>query len=585
MDLLDRKDNMETGALETSFPRWYDRQAFARHNLMQFVKRFVDAYKVLDPHALTGFEGTGGFGDDYDAMLSINEFYGPYPSIGDDIIRSAAPREMVRSNWMGYSKTGDALSDAGWRMMMKGMDTNWFWMWSGIGSWRGYLRPTLDFWPATADLAEEMRPIHRGLGDLVINSEMAHSGIALFYSVPSALGHRFEGGREFIATQAAHEAWTQLTYDLGLDFRYVTSAMVREGALEGDEFKVLLLPTAPAISPAEAEAIRGFVEAGGTVIADVRPALYDGHCKPVMPGGLDDLFGIERTGRGKAHTAAVDLRASLEGRSVNVSLLEARVDEDVRAGAAQALGQVGETPVMLVNSVGRGRAVLLNFQFAMPGAHAPETARVRQLLRFLYDVTGVEARVRVTDPRGGPLPLTETRVWENGEGTVFGLWRQMESKWFGPTTGTIGGAPVAARIELPAARHVYDLRAGRYLGSVSRIDTRLNWGRASFYCALPYEIPAPTVAVSEETPEPGEAVTVTLRLPVPRGSTAKHALWVEVTDPEGGKSFWGQRVLLLEDRPVRVRFPVAHNDVPGRWLVTATELFSGRSGQAGWTVR
>lgn len=584
VDLLDRTDNMETGALATSFPRWYDRQAFARYNLMQFVRRFVDAYKELDPHALTGFEGTGGFGDDYDAMLSMMEFYGPYPSIGDDIVRSAAPREMVRSNWMGYSKTGDALSDAGWRMLMKGMDTNWFWMWSGIGAWRGYLRPTLDFWPATEDLAEEMRPIHRGLGDLVINSEMTHNGIAIFYSVPSALGHRFEGGREFIATQATHEAWVQLTYDLGLDLRYVTSAMVTDGALEGDEFKVLLLPSAPAISPAEAQAIRDFVEAGGTVIADVRPALYDGHCKPVMPGALDDLFGIERTGRGKAHTDTVNLRASLDAHGVNLSLPEARVDEDVRAGAADALAQVGETPVMLVNSVGQGRAILLNFQFSTPGDHAPETARVRELLRFLYDAAGVEAGVRVSAPRGGPLPRTETRVWRNGDATVFGLWRQMEMKWFGPTEGTIGGPPVPARIELPAPQHVYDLRAGRYLGQVSRIDTRLRWGRASFFTALPYEIPAPTVAVSEETPAPGEAVTVTLRLPVPRGSTARHALWVEVTDPEGDKPFWGQQVVLLQEgRPARVRFAVAHNDVPGRWLVTATELFSGRSAQAGWT--
>ncbi len=192
VDLLDHNDNMETAALKTCYPRWYDRQAFARYNLMQFSGRFVKAYKQLDPQAKTGFEGTGRFGDDYDAILGINGFYGPYPSIGDDIIRSAAPRELVRSNWMGYSKTGDALSDAAWRMVMKGMDSIWYWMWSGIGSYRGYLRPTLDFWPATADLAEEMRPVRQGLGDLLLRSEMTHSGIAIFYSLPSALSSKLE---------------------------------------------------------------------------------------------------------------------------------------------------------------------------------------------------------------------------------------------------------------------------------------------------------------------------------------------------------------------------------------------------------
>ena len=39
---------------------------------------------------------------------------------------------------------------------MKGMDGIWYWMWTGIGSWRGYLRPTLDYWPAIEDLAQEI---------------------------------------------------------------------------------------------------------------------------------------------------------------------------------------------------------------------------------------------------------------------------------------------------------------------------------------------------------------------------------------------------------------------------------------------
>jgi len=174
VDLLDRKDNMETAAIKTSPARWFDRQAFARVNLMQFSGRFVAAYRRLDPQSLTGFEGTGTFGDDYDAILGVNTFYGPYPSIGDDLVRSAAPRELVRSNWMGYSKTADALSDAAWRMVVKGVDSVWYWMWDGMGNWRGYLRPTLDFWPATAEVTEEMRPVRRGLGDLLLQSKMLH---------------------------------------------------------------------------------------------------------------------------------------------------------------------------------------------------------------------------------------------------------------------------------------------------------------------------------------------------------------------------------------------------------------------------
>ncbi len=584
VDLLDHSDNMEAAAKKTCFPRWYDRQAFARYNLMQFSGRFVEAYHRLDPRAKTGFEGTGRFGEDYDAILGINGFYGPSPSIGDDIVRSAAPREMVRSNWMGYSKTGDALSDAAWRMVMKGMDSIWFWMWSGIGSYRGYLRPTLDLWPATVDLAEEMRPVRQGLGDLLLRSEMTHSGIAIFYSVPSALSSQLENSGEFVSCEASHGIWTQLTYDLGLDFRYLTSDMLKRGLLDTAEFRVLLLPMTQAISPDEAALIRGFVEQGGTVIADVRPAIYDGHCRPVMPGLLDDLFGIARTGRGAAAEGAVRLSGSPAGQSLDLRLPKVRLDTEVEAAAADALGSAEETPAFFVNSVGEGQAILLNFQLITASPQEAESAAARRLLQLLYDVAGVRGVIDFASPSGEPLPVTETRVWRNGDALVFGMWRRMENAWFNPKTGTTGGEPVAARATLPAAMHVYDLRAGRYLGSVERLDTRLLWGRASFFLALPYEIPRPTVDVAPEAPEPDDVVTASISLDLPEGAAEQFAVWAEVIDPSGDRPLWGRSVVVLEDGTGEVEVRVAHNDLPGQWRLRATELFSGQSAEAGWTV-
>jgi len=50
--------------------------------------------------------------------------------------------------------------------------------------------------------------------------------------------------------------WTRLTWELGLDMRYLTSGMIRNGALTTREFRVLLLPMTQAIAPDEAAAIR-----------------------------------------------------------------------------------------------------------------------------------------------------------------------------------------------------------------------------------------------------------------------------------------------------------------------------------------
>lgn len=585
VQLLDPKDNMELAAQKSSPARWYDRQAFARYNLMQFAGRFGKAYSKLDPHALTGFEGTGGFGDDYDAIVSINGFYGPYPSIGDDIVRSAAPREMVRSNWMGYSKTGDALSDAAWRMVMKGMDSIWYWMWSGIGNWRGYLRPTLDLWPAIEDVAAEMKPVRQGLGDLLLKSQPLHSGIAFFYSLPSALAGALENSGRFVGPEADHIVWTRLTYELGLDFRYVTDEMLKRGALDSVAFKVAVLPMTQAISPEQAAALRKFVEAGGTLLADVRAGIYDGHCKPVTPGSLDDLFGIRRVSREDPVEAPIALETTLNDHAVRVHIPKALVDVGVEAAGATPLGTAAGRPVLLVHEVGRGKAILLNFQAITGGATDPGTVAARNLLQALYEASGARNAVRFTAPDGGPLPLTETRVWRNGNGLVFGLWRQMKNVWFSPTSNTVAGEPQPARIELAGRRHLYDLRAGKYLGQVSSVDTRLRWGRASFFLALPYRIGPLTVALDASNPQPGQVVRATVKLGVPPQARERFAVWAEVTDPTGRTPLWGRQVVMLEGSQGQVRFKTALNDTPGTWSLRVTELFSGQSAEAKWQLR
>lgn len=585
VNLLDPKDTMENASQRSNFPRWYDRQAFARANLAQFTGRFGKAYLAMDPLAKTGFEGTGGFGDDYDAICGTNPFYGPYPSIGDDIVRSIYPRDRVRSNWMGYSKTGDALSDAAWRMVMKNMDSVWYWMWSGIGSFWGYVRPTFDYWDATADVTAEMKPVREGLGDLLLRSEMTDSGIAVFYSLPSSLASSLEDTKDFTTAESAHQTWTQLTYDLGLDFRYVTDGTLAAGALRQGGFKALWLPLTQAMGAEQAQAIRQFVEAGGTVLADVRPAVYDEHCKPLERGLLDDVFGIRRSARGKSLAGSTVAKIELGGRSVEVDLTSWKLDPGTQAAGAQVLAQVDTTPLVLVNHVGKGQAILLNAAVTLPKPDAPQSDQARQLLRALYATAGVKGLVDIAGPDGAPLPLSESRVWRNGDALVFGLWQQMRNAWFAPKSGTVAGAPVRARVVLPAAAHVYDLRARAYLGEVSQIATELRWGRANVFAAMPFRIGPVAVRLSTATPRPGEPVSVGITVDVPAASKALQAVYVEVIDPAGSRPLWGRQPVLLSGGKGSIELLPAFNDRPGEWTVQATELFSGQSAQARWTVK
>ncbi len=583
--LRDVNDPMEKAARADCLPRWYDREAFARYNLMQFTARFRDAYSKLDPLAKTGFEGTGGFGDDYDAICGLSTFYGPYPGIGDDIVRSIYPRERPRSNWMGYSKTGDALADAAWRMVMKNMDGIWWWMWSGIGTYRGYVRPTMDFWPATEDLTQEMEPVRKGLGDLLLNSQVEHSRIGVYYSLPSAICDAGDDSKGLTRAKSTHEQWVDLTYDLGLDIRYVTSNSLRNRELDTREFSVLLMPMSQAVSEEDAEAIRSFVRSGGNVIADVRPGLYDGHCRAWGQGMLDDVFGIQRTELGDVVTQPATINAQVTGNAINAAFSSIKLVPGFAPTTAVPAASVGDTPVLLANRFGEGTAMLLNFQVPAAYASDADTAAIYELMKGLYEATGAKPPITVTSPDGAPIRFSETRVWRNGDALVFGTYRKMQCKWFNPQSGTVAGEPVQASIDLPRDCHVYDLRAGKYLGKTNHVDATLRWGRANFYAALPYRLEGPQLAFSSTTPEAGTELKATVSLEAPRSSRAKHAVWVEVVAPDASAPFWGQRVLLLENGTGEVVLPIAYNDATGRWRVRATELFSGQTAEATYTIQ
>ena len=99
-------DNDEANALaEGNYPRWFDRKGFQSYNFVKFCQAYDDAYQANDPLARTGFEGAGRFsrGDDLDLTIRENDFWSPYPGVADEVIRSIAPPDFPRANWMGYT--------------------------------------------------------------------------------------------------------------------------------------------------------------------------------------------------------------------------------------------------------------------------------------------------------------------------------------------------------------------------------------------------------------------------------------------------------------------------------------------------
>jgi hypothetical protein len=363
-------------------------------------------------------------------------------------------------------------------------------------------------------------------------------------------------------------AWYKAIRDLGLQFRYVTDRMLRLGEFDASRFKVLILPQAEAIGPAEADVISDFVDRGGHVIADVRPAIYDGHCKPLEAGLLDDLFGVKRSGNAEAAPSELMVKV---GDGPKLTLQKATVDPSVTLAGGESLGQAGDYPAFITNEVGKGRAVLLNVGIlSLPDittAEAPEEAA--ELLAGLFEAAGVTPAVRVTDTKGQRMRDVETVRWLNGNEEIVALFRE-------------SGEQQKGRVGLSGKRYVYDLRnRGRARTSADSFATTIVPCRASFFVLTESPVDDPRFGFRNRSAARGTVATYDLSAP---DGVGLHALRVRAVRPDGTPAEWFDQVVLADAEGQEVPVPIAFNDPVGAWRFEATDLFTGKTVKASLKV-
>ena len=569
--------NDEMRALQAgNFARWYDRQAFQNYSYVQWCKRHQEALREIDPQAWTGFEGTDSFsirrlttrtrqGGDLDAFVRELDYFGPYRGPANEVVRSIAPPMFPTGNWIGYTPVADELLEQYWEQITNGMNTVQWWRWDNLSGYHGYLGPSFEPLPGAQELYDDTRMVRDGLGTLLMQCGIYDDGIAMLYSLPSTYIAHFDGNETFGKYLRDHDQWHRHIHDAGLQFSYVTDRMLRRGEFDSSRYKVLILPLAFAMSSEEAEVIREFVRNGGAVIADVRPALYDGHCKPLEHGRLDDVFGIERTGKrdareidrmfvdGELNGVKLDMRwGNWHGKDIYPQM---KVDPSVALSSGKAMGQAFHihfwaglnSPMCIVNEYGKGRAVLLNF--------AIWDAPAASLIRSLLSAVGVEPVIRISKPGGRSLKDVEVTRWSNGGMDLFAL--------LGPYDGDV-------TVELPEARRVYDVRERRDLGLTGVFTVALRRSRASFFAALPDVVPTPELDLPESAMA-GSPTEARVRMPRAAG---KHAVKIRVTLPNGEPAEWLDQTVMAQRDAVPIWLPIAYNDPKGDWTVQAIELFS-----------
>jgi len=504
--------------------RWMDWRSFMDTQFADCLAELVRFTNGLDPTTPAGFVGGqqpspyGGY--DYAKLCKVVQWIESYDIGGtNEILRSLWRWPERRPHVQTWFSRGEAKADAWflWYYLVHGnrgviawperKGNSWF-HWDGKG-----LAPFIE---AGADTFREVQgDVSRPILDP--DARFDADPIAVFESQPSVqaswamdvVPHRGtwpnrSSSLDNACQTYAHNrvAWFKLLEDCGYQYTVVTGEQVAAGMLEREKFRVLILRRAICLSDAEADAIRRFVRAGGTVIADHLAGMLDEHGKGRPKGALDTLFGLVRDEsqgyldgktiaeiNGEKYKQPFLQRLSYSGalrhrgivvyeRGTHAESGSVAATQGAETPAGRAAARVGTADVVVTCEAGKGRAVYLNLT---PVAYNDLGQRRgafgqawRAIVSALLEGAGLVPRARVF-AGGQPVPMAETLFWTRGDRTVLCLIKNPPRQAAVDSAGELGGvfgdpADIEIRLARPA-RTVRNLRSAEELpaGDVLRV--------------------------------------------------------------------------------------------------------------------
>jgi hypothetical protein len=133
--------------------------------------------------------------------------------------------------------------------------------------------------------------------------------------------------------------------------------------------------------------------------------------------------------------------------------------------------------------------------------------------------------------------------------------------------------PVTVR--LPNVAHVYDVRAGEYLGHLASLKRALAPAEVAMYALLPYRVHGLECSVEATN----EDVLVRVRVKAD-GQPTTHVFHVAVHDPGGAERPWYSANAIALGGQAEARVPLAFSDPRGQWTVYVKDVATGTKAAA-----
>ena len=494
---------------------------FRNRQLANVIGGCVDAIREVAPHAKVGIEGIFGLTHawgafDYWPVTRRSTFMGQY-ALGRelDMVRSFQKPGDLLGCWYNYATLDREYSLYGpWHTLLRGLHA-FGWYTTFEGSKYTALNPDFTPFEHFAWTYEELEPILGGIGKLVLGLDRDDPGIFILHEHRNL--HRTSPQYHGLLVM------TTLLEDLGLQCNYLAGQQIVDGALKQPGVNALVLAGQWVMEKPVAEAIREFVKEGGTVVTDILPGISDG-LNRYDKRLLDDIFAEP----GKTQRGALHERTVGKGRTLTFG---------------------GYAPSYLRERLKPAGAVL------------------RQAVARFLDSRSIRPAFTARPADGTFLPITVV-CFRDGDCQYVGLQRDYKIADQSPKDFDVIGSTEA---------HVYDVRAGEYLGRARRVRRGLEVARGALLAFLPYHATRLEIRGLPAACCQGDLIRLQAALHTEGERPSNGIVRVEVRDPAGKRSPMLSHKILSRAGLAEWHLRIALNDPVGNWTILATDIATGTS--------
>jgi hypothetical protein len=526
---------------------WADWQAASEQAAHRFYAALDQRVRQTHPMVRLGVSGThdsnGVSGWDWWLLAQDFQYVALYCGVHNELYRSFAPKGRLMMNW---SHLGGIAIENPELLRVR--------IWSDVlalcdgtplygGRFANVFYPDYRLKPGVLDYVAELAEIRNGIGRLILESRRNDAAAAIFYS-PACYRARIVAMKDDDFYHAANEQNNLLASistalaDLRIACHFVSYEQVARGEVDPQKTKSLFLWGAIALSDMEAAAVRRYLEEGGIVIADSEPGLYDEHCHRRAVGPLRDCL-------------------------------------PERSGIAR---QIGKGKFILCDDVGSGYRTVRGYIYE----GAPDPTNVDEAHRTaaklgatLKKTAALEGNFRLCDDRGRDFDCTMTAV-DYVDGRARYVACLLPGKY---------GQTLSARLTIPVAGHLYNCRAGKYLGTtdgaaVHDVDLRIATG--NFFALLPYRVErldlvSPARAVLNQ---PIDVKATVVAAKSDKATFARHVVVFQLRRPDGRDLPEHRWIVETENGVASAQLYLALNDPAGKYTLIARDVATGSSQSA-----